>query len=419
MLQYDEHGMLTEHSLLRRIDVEREHMEDLTEGRLPALYSSIERLRACAAFFLEEHIVPEETQKRADSRSDSLDPATGDAPRSGKKTPPPLPSPNGIGAWIANVVSQIVHSPTFPPGSTILTDPRTSIIAKSVEESTFERGPSQLTFYAESTTSGSRTQSSRKATKTKIHTRVDSPQLVTKQPKPKPQLMTYFSEKEVVSSEDGSPINQRINSNKIASAKDKRRRLTRDQRVAIDWDLRNISRNVTAAKVERIFWEGADPDVEDQEFGSLFIRAAYELSTDVLKLLVEYGADVSKLSSTRYYSAIHAAVQGKQLENLQYLVDIGTSIDMPNDDGETPLHLAVKTPGAYHVARWLLEMGADVNRESDEAVTPLQMAMTATELDSRERSMMAELLLAQGAEGELTAESPVSRGKGLSVLGLI
>jgi ankyrin repeat protein len=183
--------------------------------------------------------------------------------------------------------------------------------------------------------------------------------------------------------------------------------------------LKNISSRTTPGEVEQILWEGADPNAADLEFGTVLLRAAYAFSTDILRLLVEYGADLTQTSHTLYYSAIHAAVLGKRLDNVQWLVEMGIYFDTPNQQGETPLHLAVKTSGGYPIARWLLEMGADVNREALDRTTPFQMVLESKKVESKERTMVMELLLAQGAVGEMSKDSTWSRGKGLSVLGII
>jgi hypothetical protein len=415
-----EHVSDAKHSLLKRIDVERDHVEDLTEGRLPVLYTSFERLRACAVFVLEEQSPVQQPSPKLAFSSNPQEFTSCTDVRPGRDSPAPPLSPastsNGIGAWIANVVSQIVQSPTSPGAMTII-DPRTEAAAIDREETL----PSRGTFYAESATSGTRTQSSGKRkpkpTRDSSQQRVDSPLQCVKAAKM--QQSTYYAASTVISSEDASIIHRNLVSDKLAVAMDRRKRLTKNQRVAIDWDLRNVSPDTPADNVEQTLWHGANPNAEDDEFGFAFIRAAFGLPTEVLTLFVEYGADISRTTSTSYYSAIHAAVLGRQLENLQYLVWLGMSVDRTNTDGETPLHLAVKTPGAYQLAKWLLESGADVNRDANEEGTPFHVVMNATRLDSRERSMMVELLLAHGAEGEFSVETAERRGKGLTVLGLI
>jgi hypothetical protein len=412
-----------EQSLLKRIDVEREHVEILTEGSLPVLYSSFERLRACATFVLEEQNrlqQPEQPEQRSLSRQNYLDSPLANEFSSGRNSPTlpasPVSTSNGIGAWIANVISQKMPSPTSPPSVITISDSLTNTTPLDRQEMVQSRG----TFYAESVTSGTRTLSLRKRlsifTGGKAHPQALSP--LQKVKASDLRQTTYYATSTIVSSEETSS-EHRITSDQLSMVIAKRKRLTRQQKLLIDQSLRSIARDTSADTVEQLLWEGANPNVQDDEFGFLYIRAAFELPVKVLQLLAEYGADITKTMTTTYHSALHAAVLGKRLENLQYLVDLGMAVDSPNLDGETPLHLAMRTPGAYDIAKLLLESGADVNRDANDEGTPFHVAMNATKLDSRERSMLVELLLAHGAEGDFSIETTERRGKGLSVLGLI
>jgi len=225
-----------------------------------------------------------------------------------------------------------------------------------------------------------------------------------------------------IASSEVSIFEKRLTCDKVAVAKANRKDLDIDSRVAVDRILANLPSEATAADVERILWEGANPMVVHPEFGFFFIRAAYGMSHEVLKTLVDFGADINKPQSSpnRYHGVMHAATLGKQVDTLRYLVSLGHSIDTENTTGETPLILAIKTPGSYEVAKYLLDAGADVNHESDEGETPLYLALTSKALEGRERSRMIELLLAHGAEGDGREGMDRERGdaKGRSILGI-
>jgi len=136
---------------------------------------------------------------------------------------------------------------------------------------------------------------------------------------------------------------------------------------------------------------------------------------------MEYGADITRTTSTQVYSAMHAAVLGGQLEIVKSLTSLGHSIDATNTLGETPLHLAARTPGPVmrEIARFLADKGADVNHEANDGNTPLKMALTAKKLEGRERSRMIELLLSYGAEGELNhLDEHRCNSKGLKLMGI-
>ncbi|KAH8702778.1 hypothetical protein GQ44DRAFT_631303 [Phaeosphaeriaceae sp. PMI808] len=402
--------------LLARNDLERERIKDLDGENLLTLSLSLDKFKASTESMLE---MMNGDEIRHRKRSDPLDLSSDDAHQSRGRRPTRTHSPEstmtkGIGAWLTNVSSYTVQRPNDRPEHSNIQNLRKVSSENPRRELNLLRG----TFYTESITPGSRSQSSgpSKPKKSRSSPRNESPHTV---------MQTWNFEKPTTCAASTtlnsvvSLLYQNITSDKIAIAKSKRKELSQDQKVAIDWGLCHIVRTTSPADVERMLWEGANPNVKDPEFGFLVIRAAFELSVDAIQLLLEYGAEIVRKTPNQYFDAIHAAVLGKRMENVQFLVEMGVPIETANTNGETPLHLAIKTPGAYPIAKYLLEMGSDVNIGAKEAGTPLQIALSASKLHSRERSAMVELLLSHGAEGELNAESCVRRGKGLSVLGLI
>jgi hypothetical protein len=314
-----------------------------------------------------------------------------------------------IGAWIDHVASHVALKPIERPERNCSSGPpdRAEII------------PSRSTFYAESSTSESIYSGMFK--KYKSRPRSVRPQSILQgQSLP---MSPFFARPVTANSARAVPVRDilrsHINADKVAIAKSKRADSSPFQIFNMDRDLRMTTRTGTHATVQRLLFAGADPDVEDPEFGYLFTRAAFELPTAILRLLVEYGADMTIPSSTKYHSVLHAAVLGKQLDNLKFLIDLGLPIDTCNFTGETALHFAAQTPGTFTIAKYLLEMGADVNADAKETGTPLHTALVANHLDSRQRSAMVELLMAHGADNELGCQSAKMRGKGLSVLGII
>ena len=104
--------------------------------------------------------------------------------------------------------------------------------------------------------------------------------------------------------------------------------------------------------------EGVSPDATDENSVRAIHRAT---SMDVMKLLVEAGADLNA-----GYTLLHDTVETEYIEMARHLLRLGADINARNYYGETPLRLAVDTTGAYCViapdmARFLIENGADVN----------------------------------------------------------
>ena len=286
-----------------------------------------------------------------------------------------------------------------------------------------EMTPSRGTFYTDDGVSTSRTlvaQESR-LKKTKSWCSGVTAQYATHSSSTTKASISYSP---TVASSEVSVFHKRLTSDQIAVAKANRKILDLDSRVAVDRILANLPAEATAADVERILWEGANPMVVHAEFGYFFIRAAYEMSHEILQTLIMFGADISRRlpPTNRYHSVMHAAAMGNQVETLKYLSSTGHSIDATNDSGGTPLIVAVKTSGGYDAAKFLLDAGADVNHESDEGETPLYLALTSKVLEGRERSRMIELLLAAGAEGDVKGRDADMRkrgdAKGRSILGI-
>ena len=392
-------------ALLIRIDAERERIVGQRDEDLSSLECWLAELRICVETMHDRLTAKEAALKRSDSPHQGRNSPIYERNDSALSTS--RPSKSGIGAWIDNVASHIGKKPS---GSfDRLVNPR--------NQTRNDRQPSLSTFLADE--SPSKNSYARNVQQLRSRSRSTQPEPAAEVAKiPKCKHFAASITTGVTISNCGT-LHQNINTDKVAISKANRLELALDQRVTLDRDLRNIGRTATHDIVESLLWRGADPNSIDPEFGFLFIRAAFELPTVTFRLLIEFGADITRLSRTSYFSALHSATLGRQLETVQYLVELGTPIDAPNPAGETALHLATRTPGAYAIGKYLLEMGADVNSRSKEMGTPLETALATTRVDSRERSMMIELLMAQGAEGEPNPESGKKRGKGLSVLGLI
>jgi hypothetical protein len=406
--------------------MEEIHVNQIARERLSSLLQAIRLLRSCITALSREGISPISKSERRTTtpRPDSLEPTLGESRRSGSGRSSPSqqstavkPSDKGIGAWLADVPchqdsQSLTHSMIIK-----ITDDRSHSRATSHSNLASSRG----TFYTDDGVSHSRTlvplDSRLKKSRSwcsDASTRLD----VKTKARAKTRLAQEYSP--TVSSSDVSIIHKRITSDKIAVAKGNRKDLDIDSRIGVDRILANIPSDATSAEVERILWEGANPMVAHPEFGFFFIRAAHDMSSDILRVLMEYGADITRTAPNRYHSAMHAAVLGGQLEIVKSLTSHGHSIDATNALGETPLHLAARTPGANEIAKFLADKGADVNHEANDGNTPLQMALTAKKLEGRERSLMIELLLAYGAEGKLNQDLEGRRcnSKGLKVMGI-
>lgn len=65
------------------------------------------------------------------------------------------------------------------------------------------------------------------------------------------------------------------------------------------------------------------------------------------------------------YTPMHAAASYAHLELLAYLVSVGGDVNLPDDDGDTPLF----TCESVDAARWLVEHGADAGHRNGEGMS--------------------------------------------------
>ena len=114
---------------------------------------------------------------------------------------------------------------------------------------------------------------------------------------------------------------------------------------------------------------------------------------DIVRLLLEHGADVNAQSQAGNTALIYACCGGYE-EVVEMLVSTGAEIEAHNENGHTPL-MEASSGGHVGVARMLLDQGACINSHSNEfkesALTlacykgevPLNCALGQTNLISR------------------------------------
>jgi uncharacterized protein len=135
--------------------------------------------------------------------------------------------------------------------------------------------------------------------------------------------------------------------------------------------------------------------------------AAYFGHVDVVKLLLERGADAMERSTNELYNTpLHSALAGRRFAIAQLLVEHGSDVNSSNRRGWTPLHLAAGA-GNLDAVQFLAQHGADPGALNADQLTPAGIA--------RERGYpaVAEWLDAQ-AQPQKHAPAPVSRAYGKS-----
>ncbi|CAK9782299.1 ankyrin [Cutaneotrichosporon oleaginosum] len=92
--------------------------------------------------------------------------------------------------------------------------------------------------------------------------------------------------------------------------------------------------------------------------------AASDGDLERVKTLIDAGASPNDRDA-HSYTPMHAAASYAHLALLEYLVSVGGDVNLPDDDGDTPLY----TCESVEAARWLVEHGAEVGHRNEEGVT--------------------------------------------------
>ena len=103
----------------------------------------------------------------------------------------------------------------------------------------------------------------------------------------------------------------------------------------------------------------------------------YEPNIEIIKLLIENGADVNNKNFIDS-SPLHYAVELKNTEIIKLLIDKGADVNNKNSFGDTPLHRAVFN--SLENTKILIENGADIKAKDKDGKTPLDIAKDYKEL---------------------------------------
>jgi len=148
---------------------------------------------------------------------------------------------------------------------------------------------------------------------------------------------------------------------------------------------------VTIAEAERPVYKNYNKSIH---------YAAIEGHLEVVKYLLENGANINAIGNLDYQSIHCAALEG-HLEVVKYLLENGADINAKNSDGYQPIHCAV-FEGHLEVVKYLLENGADINAKDNVGKTPLYHAVYDCNMEC------IKYLILQGADVNISTEDNIS-----------
>lgn len=125
--------------------------------------------------------------------------------------------------------------------------------------------------------------------------------------------------------------------------------------------------------VKKLLSAGADIDALNAEGGTPVSAAAASASAEILRLLVQRGANVNAAPSMTRGTALHTAARCNRVGAIDVLIEAGADTEMLHD-GRTPLHEAVRYSSCQAVVA-LLRHGCDKDERDEMGHTPLLSAI--------------------------------------------
>ena len=122
----------------------------------------------------------------------------------------------------------------------------------------------------------------------------------------------------------------------------------------------------------RLLADGADPDFKELPGNPLITQAAREGKAEVVKIMLDYGADPNRFAPYSL-TALAFAAQNSDLNMLQLLVKAGADVNLPSGEDEmTPLMYA-GPQNSIETVKLLLDNGALVNARNRHGMTVLTL----------------------------------------------
>jgi ankyrin repeat protein len=129
-----------------------------------------------------------------------------------------------------------------------------------------------------------------------------------------------------------------------------------------------------AARVRALIAQGVDVNELDSNGDPPLVMAAYKGHTEIVRLLLEAGADVAAVDPDMHATALHAAAYAGRTDAARLLIAHGIDIDRQGPrNGYTALHDAI-WQNNVDTAEVLIEAGVNLSLRSLSGETPLDFA---------------------------------------------
>jgi len=117
-------------------------------------------------------------------------------------------------------------------------------------------------------------------------------------------------------------------------------------------------------RVQDLVSDGTDIDARDDTGQSALHHACFLGYYEIVRELVESGADVNIMVPVRRLTPLHAATMNGDIDIVTFLVDQGAEVNSADDEGGTPI-LAACWMGQLPVVEFLVGKGADIHARTN------------------------------------------------------
>jgi ankyrin repeat protein len=131
-------------------------------------------------------------------------------------------------------------------------------------------------------------------------------------------------------------------------------------------NLKKVKELISTVNINRTFKNNRDKEQTPLQYA---VESGF---TEIVKLLIENGADLNK-SNNDGCTPLHLAATYGHLEVIKLLIENGADIHKSDNGGCTPLHIAA-TYGHLEVIKLLVYSGANVNYTNNRGKTALELA---------------------------------------------
>ena len=138
------------------------------------------------------------------------------------------------------------------------------------------------------------------------------------------------------------------------------------------WEI-SQSKTINIDLVNALIVMGADLSWEGEYGGTPLYAAVSNSKKEIVHMLLEAGADPNQKSKGRFSPLISACDKYRpNLEIINLLFEYGADPNIQDNDGSTPLHIAVRNDNS-EITELLLTNGADPNIQDNIGNTPLHI----------------------------------------------